>query len=61
MPTFGNWPVAGQLTQDAFKRQRNVQQIMCDTWQRLLDETEATPERQLAFDEVVESLSCPLP
>lgn len=55
----GQWQKAYDLSRDAYRRQINLQAPLCSLWQRLIDETQASDERDMLDEDLRDRLKCP--
>lgn len=56
---LGNWNKAEKMSMDAYKKQLNMQAILCSTWDRIEVNTPANPQRDTAIANIDERVKCP--
>ena len=56
---LGNWTKAEKMSVDAYKKQLNVQAILCSTWDRIEASTPANPQRDAVIANLDERVKCP--
>jgi hypothetical protein len=58
---LGDWDNAHQLTDEAYQLTFRMERILCSTWQRILQNTPSSPERQSIIKKLGQELECDLP
>ncbi|MCJ7530555.1 MAG: hypothetical protein MUO64_05925 [Anaerolineales bacterium] len=56
---LGNWTKAEKMSVDTYKKQLNMQAILCSTWDRIEVNTPANPQRDTAIANIDERVKCP--
>ena len=57
---LGEWDNAYQLTSEAYQLTFRMERILCSTWQRILQNTPSSPERQSIIKNLEQELECDL-
>jgi len=57
----GNWTVAVELTSQSLNLSSRMDRILCITWDRIMNATSTSPERDQALDQVNRLINCPAP
>ncbi len=55
----GRWQRAQALTQETYNFGHNVKPMLCDTWERIANNTSPSPDRQAALTAISRAYQCP--
>jgi hypothetical protein len=56
---LGNWNKAEELSKDAYRKQLNIQALLCSTWDRIDASTPSDPQRDVAIAIINGRVKCP--